>query len=67
MSISVFYPSLKVMVKIVGVNMKSGTMNVVFVTISLLFSPREHRKTNVSTLWLAEGVNILILGFRFTP
>ena len=32
----VFYPSIKVKVKVVSVNMKSGTMNVLFVAISLL-------------------------------
>ena len=35
--ISVFYPSLKVKVKVVSVNMKKGTMNWVFVAIFLLF------------------------------
>ena len=34
--INVFYPSLKVMVKIVSVNMKSCIINVVFLTISLI-------------------------------
>ena len=33
--IIVFYPSLKVSVKVISVNMKSGTMNVLFVAISL--------------------------------
>ena len=37
MGISVFYPSLKVKVKVISVYMKSGTMNVVFVVISHLF------------------------------
>ena len=32
--ISIFYPSLKVRVKVISVNMKIGTMNVVFVAIS---------------------------------
>ena len=31
--IYVFYPSLKVGIKMVSVNMKSGTMNMIFVTI----------------------------------
>ena len=35
MSINVFYPSLKVRVKVVSINMKSDTINVVFVTIFL--------------------------------
>ena len=35
--ISVFYPSLKMMVKMVSVNMKSGTINVIFVAISLKY------------------------------
>ena len=35
MGINVFYPSLKVREKVISVNMKSGTMNVVFVAISL--------------------------------
>ena len=35
MSINVFYPSLKVRVKVVSVNMKSNAINVVFVTIFL--------------------------------
>ena len=34
MGIRVFYPSLKVMVKVISVNMKVGTMNLVFVAIS---------------------------------
>ena len=32
--IRVFFPSLKMRVKMISVNMKSGTMNVVFVAIS---------------------------------
>ena len=34
MGISVFYHSLEVGVKVVSVNMKSGTMNVVFMAIT---------------------------------
>ena len=35
MGISVFYHSLKVKVKLIDVDMKNGTMNVVFMTIFL--------------------------------
>ena len=35
MGINIFYPLLKVMVKIIIVNMKNGTTNVIFATISL--------------------------------
>ena len=35
MVVNVFYPSLKVKVKVVNVNMKNDTMNVVFLTITL--------------------------------
>ena len=35
MDINIFYPSLKVGVKVVSVNMKNDTMNVVFVAICL--------------------------------
>ena len=33
MVINVFYPSLKIMVKVVSVNMKSSTLKIVFLTI----------------------------------
>ena len=47
MGISVIYPSFKMRVKVISVDMKSGTMNVVFVAIFLsIFFQSFYQKIN---------------------
>jgi len=44
--IIVFYPSLKLKVKMISVNMKSGTLKMIFLAISLYI-----KTNNLTTIW----------------